>query len=62
MPPNENKMSYRRSVACAVPVGGKAAVVGSTAHDTRSRLDAMKGCKAWAKRAHAVYEKQTNPS
>ena len=25
-------------------------------------LDAMKGCKAWAKRAHAVYEKQTNPS
>jgi hypothetical protein len=26
-------------------------------------LDAMKGCKAWAKRAHALYEKQhNNPS
>ena len=23
-------------------------------------LDAMKGCKAWAKRAHALYEKQNN--
>jgi hypothetical protein len=27
-------------------------------------LDAMKGCQAWADRAHAVYEKyvQPNPS
>jgi hypothetical protein len=26
-------------------------------------LDAMKGCKAWAKPAHALYEKQhNNPS
>ena len=25
------------------------------------RLDAMKGCKAWAKRAHALYEKQMQP-
>ena len=24
------------------------------------RLDAMKGCKAWAKRAHALYEKDNN--
>jgi hypothetical protein len=31
---------------------------------TGERLDAMKGCKAWAKRAHACdYEKQhDNPS
>jgi hypothetical protein len=31
-------------------------------HFEMGPLDAMKGCKAWAKRAHAVYEKQTNPS
>jgi hypothetical protein len=32
------------------------------ARNAQRPLDAMKGCKAWAKRAHAVYEKQTNPS
>jgi hypothetical protein len=40
-------------------------IVGPDARRLRingKQLDAMKGCKAWAKRAHAVYEKQTNPS
>jgi hypothetical protein len=32
-------------------------------HFEMGPLDAMKGCKAWAKRAHALYEKQhNNPS
>ena len=60
--PNENKLSHRwwnRAVlrisvlklSCANFLAGQ-------------RLDAMKGCKAWAKRAHACdYEKQhNNPS
>src|SRR5215831_11616530 len=32
-------------------------------HSDVEPLDAMKGCKAWAKPAHALYEKQhNNPS
>jgi hypothetical protein len=36
---------------------------GDCNRDAPAGLDAMKGCKAWADRAHAVYEKfEPNPS
>jgi hypothetical protein len=43
MTPNENKISYRRSVACRLPVGGKAAVVCSNRRDHAEPLS----CIAW---------------
>jgi len=30
--------------------------------DAPAGLDAMKGCKAWADRAHAVYENRNKPN
>lgn len=74
---NENEISHGRvpsHTSQMEPAGKRCNIDGRTeGRKPRERLsqtcfamwplDAMKGCKAWAKRAHALYEKQhNNPS